>query len=109
MIGGSFHLREVLGGVIALIEDEGDVPAMLLEPAIVLDQAMDNGRQSFAVMLVPRIGVVKQGHVKIQTDQQGDADDAQIGAVFFAFAPLCQIAGFVEGIDKGKEIGGVVG
>jgi hypothetical protein len=38
---------------------------MLLEPAIVLDQAVDNGRQSFAVMLVPRIGVVKYGELQL--------------------------------------------
>ena len=109
VIGGGPEVSQIVGGVVAFIEDEGDVLAMLLEPAIALDQARNDGSQGFAVMLVARVGVVKQGHMEIQADQQGDADKAQIAAVFFAFAPLRQLAGWVEGIDKGKEIGGVVG
>lgn len=59
-------------------------------------------------MNVAGVNVVKYGDVKILGDQQCQSHDAQVRAFFFALSALGQSGRFIEAVNKGIEIRGVV-
>ena len=78
----------------------GDLP---VAPGQVGGEALERWR----VGAVAGIGAMQQGQAEVGRDQQGHADDAQRPAALLAVTALSQLGALVEGIDVGKEVGGV--
>ena len=57
-------------------------------------------------MLIAGIDLPQQRHMKIDAEQQGQADDTQIGALALGMPALGELAG-VLGIEKSVEVGAI--
>ena len=75
--------------------------------SMAIDQFVGQAGERRPIGLVAGVGVVAQRDVEVGRHQQGQSDDPQGGAAFFALAAPGQGAPFVEGVDEGEEVGGV--
>src|SRR4030042_6992751 len=98
---------EVFLRVITLVKDQCDVLDPLAQGTAPLSQLLGHGGKGSGIMLVARIGVVQQRDLPVGSDQQSQAEEAQVVPAFFAVAPLSQPCPAVAAIDEGKKIGGI--
>ena len=96
----------IAGGVVALVEDQGDGLAVARQGAIAVGEFLQDLGKGEAIVLVARVDLPEQGDMKIDADQQSQADDAQIGALAFGMTALGELAGG-GGVDEGVEVGTV--
>ncbi len=103
----ALDLREVLPGVVALVEDQRDALGgagdLAAAPGEVGGEALEQGR----VGAVAGIGAMQQRQAEVGRDEQRDAYDAQRLAALLAVAALGQRGALVEGVNVGEEVGGV--
>ena len=98
---------EVFLRVIAFVKDQANVLDPLAQGMAPLSQLLGHGGKGRGIMLVARIGMVQQRDLPVGSDQQRQAEEAQVVPAFFAVAPLSQSCPAVEAIDEGKKIGGI--
>lgn len=96
----------VADGVVALIKDQGDGLAVAGQRLIAEGQFLQGLGERQAVMLIARVDLPQQRDVKIHTHQQGQSDDAQIGALAFGVTALGQLAGSFR-IDEGVKVSAI--
>src|SRR6185503_13410634 len=98
---------EVLLGVVALVENQRDVACTLPQFAAAPGEFGRNGAKGLRVMLVTSIDMMEQRDIPVRGDEQGETDQAQIGASLFAVSSLRKGGVKVETIDEGEEVGGI--
>ncbi len=96
----------IAGRVVTLIKDQGDGLAVAGQRLIALGEFLQDLDKGDAVVLIAGVNFPQQGDVKVDTHQQGQADDAQIATFAFGVTALRQLAG-VFCIDEGVEVGAI--
>ena len=117
VLGGDQRAHEVIGrgldgleivlGVVALVEDQGDVFDALDELLAPGHEGVGQPGEGGGVGLIARVRVMEQRHVEVGGDEQGQSHDAQRRAALLALAPLSQGGPRIEGVDKREEVGRV--
>jgi len=98
---------QILLGVVPLVEDQGDVANALAEHPAPFCQFLGHTREGHTVVLVTGIGVMKQRNVAVGSDQQSQAENAQVVSPLFTLAALREVYPVVETVDEGEEVCGV--
>src|SRR3990172_83617 len=98
---------EVILGVVSLVEDQRDVAGLVGQSPAAFGQLVHDAAEGHGVVLIARIGVVKERHLAVGGDQQRQPDDPQVVASLFTVAPLRELGTSVEAIDEAEEVGGV--
>ena len=98
---------EVVLGVVALVKDQRDVTDSLAQGTAPLGQLLGQATEGGGIMLVAGIGVVQQWDLPIGSDQQGQAEQAQVVPSVFAVASLGKRGPVVETVDEGKKVSGI--
>jgi hypothetical protein len=101
------HKFEVLGRVVALVEDQGDLTNLLRERAAAFEQLLGHTVKGHGIGLIAGVGVMKQRDFAIGGDQNGQPQEAKVVVPLFAMAALRQLGTQVETVQEGKEVGGV--
>lgn len=102
-----FDGLEVIPRVVALVKDQGDVTDSLAQGSAPLGQLLGHAAEGGGIMLVAGIGVVQQRDFPVGSDQQGQAEEAQVVASVFAAASLGKRGPVVEAVDERKKVRGV--
>jgi len=74
--------------------------------AIAADKVFGDTSKHGGIVLIAGVEMGKQRHMKIRTDQKGQAEDTKVHTLAFGVAPLGQF-GWGLGVDKSLEIGGI--
>jgi len=98
---------EVILGVVAFVKDQRDVTDSLAQGTAPLGQLLGYATEGGGIMLVTGIGVVQQGNLSVGSDQQGQAEEAQVVPSVFAVASLGKRGPVVEAVDEGKKVSGI--
>jgi len=96
---------EVLLGVVALVENQSDVACPMPQFAAAPGEIGRDKAKGFRVMLVASVDMMEQRDVPVGGDEQGETEQAQIGASLFAVSSLRKGGAEIEAIDEGEEIG----
>ena len=99
--------RKRLRRIVALVKDQRDVTDSLAQGMAPLGQLLGQATEGGGIMLVAGIGVVQQRDLPIGSDQQGQAEEAQVVPSVFAVASLGKRGPVVEAVDEGKKISGI--
>jgi len=95
---------EVVLRVVALIKNQRDVMDSLAQGTAPLGQFLGHAAKGAGIMLVAGIGVVQQGDFPVGSNQQCQAEEAQVVPPLFAVAPLGKGGPVVEAVDEGKKV-----
>jgi len=98
---------EVILRVVALVKDQRDVTDSLAQGTAPLGQFLGHAAEGGGIMLVAGIGVVQQRDLPVGSDQQGQAEEAQVVPSVFAVASLGKRGPVVETVDEGKKVRGI--
>lgn len=98
---------EVILRVVALVKDQGDVTDSLAQGPAPLGQLLGHAAEGGGIMLVAGIGVVQQRDFPVGSDQQGQAEEAQVVPSVFAVASLGKRGPVVEAVDERKKVRGI--
>lgn len=66
-VGRGTEGLEILGGIIAFIEKQGDILAVAAEQTAPLDEFFGDGGKGLAVVMVAGVRLVEEGHMEIRT------------------------------------------
>jgi hypothetical protein len=99
--------RQGVRGVIPFVEDEGDVGHPLGERLTAGQELLGHALEGHRVVLIARVGVMEERDLTIGGDQEGEAQQPEIGPALLAVAPLRQRGARVEAIEEGEKVGGV--
>src|SRR6266852_6372437 len=95
---------KILLGIIAFIEDQGQLRALRRVTKGVAEKIMkvlDHHRKLLGIMAVAVVDFIIQGHLAVGMAKQGIAHLAQIRATLFVFAAFRDIASPIKRINKG--------
>jgi hypothetical protein len=79
---------QVFRGVVAFVENQGDVASPLGQRTATFQKFFGDAMESHPVVLIPRIGVMKQGNLAIAGNQEGQAQNPKIISPLLAMASL---------------------
>src|SRR5438552_18696749 len=86
MKGAVRDALQVLLGVVAFVENQGDVTSAAGQRRAPLEKFFGDAVEGHRIVLIPRIGMMKQGHLAIGSNQQGQAQTPQVVPTLLAMA-----------------------
>src|SRR5712691_2109845 len=98
---------QVLFGVVAFVENQSDVKSVAGQRTAALEKFFGDATEGHRIVLIPRIGMMKQGNLAIGSNQQGQAQNPQVVSTLLAMASLRSLGSGVEAIQEGEEVRGV--
>ncbi len=98
---------EVVLRVVALVKNQRDVTDSLAQGTAPLGQFLGHAAEGGGIVLVARVGVMQQRDLPIGSDQEGQAEEAQVVPSVFAVASLGKHGPVVETVDEGKKVSGI--
>src|SRR5437773_8170103 len=107
MKGAVRDALQVLLGVVAFVENQGDVTSAAGQRTAPLEKFFGDAVEGHRIVLIPRIGMMKQGNLAIGSNQQGQAQNPQVVPTLLAMASLRQLGSCVEAVQEGEEVRGV--
>src|SRR5256885_12819360 len=88
MKGAVRDALQVLFGVVAFVENQGDVKSAAGQSTAPLEKFFGDATEGHRIVLIPGIGMMKQGHLAIGSNQQRQAQNAQVVSTLLLW-PLC--------------------
>src|SRR5437016_10980577 len=107
MIGAVRDSFQVLFGVVAFVENQGYFTSAAGQRTAPLEKFFGDAVEGHRIVLIPRIGMMKQGNLAIGSNQQGQAQNPQVVPTLLAMASLRQLRSCVEAVQEGEEVRGV--
>src|SRR5256884_257928 len=107
MKGAVRDALQVLFGVVAFVENQGYVTSAAGQRTAPLEKFFGDAVEGHRIVLIPRIGMMKQGNLAIGSNQQGQAQNPQVVPTLLAMASLRQLRSCVEAVQEGEEVRGV--
>jgi len=100
-------LLQVFLGVVAFVENQSDVVSPVGQRTAAFEQFLGDAVEGYGVVLIPRIGVMKQGNLAIGGNQEGQAQNPKVISSLFAVTSLRQLGTGIETVQEGEKVGGV--
>src|SRR5206468_4131645 len=88
MKGAVRDALQVLFGVVAFVENQGYVTSAAGQRTAPLEKFFGDAVEGHRIVLIPRIGMMKQGNLAIGSNQQGQAQNPQVVPTLLAMASL---------------------
>ena len=107
VVGAVVDGIHVVFGIVSFVKDESDVGCGIGKQLASIRNFPDDVAEGDRVVLIAGIRVMKERYMAIGGDQKRQAQNAQIVPAFLAVTALGKFRMVIEGIYKGKEIGGV--
>src|SRR5438270_11223002 len=101
------HKLKILFGVVPLVEDQGDLANLLRERTAAFKQVLSHTVEAHRIVLIARVGVMKQRDLTLGGDHHGQSQEAKMVAPRFTMAALWQLCPQVETVQEDEELGGV--
>lgn len=74
--------------IVAFVKNQGNVASPLGQRTATFQQLLGDALEGHRVVLIPRVGVMKQGNFAIGSNQQGQAQNPQVVPPLFAMTSL---------------------